>query len=105
MIPDICFCNRACFNGGDLNPGEQHSRVIWDDGTVMLCALRAATVLSHLLRRFWSSASTEAEVALAVADSRGETAPLRTKIVPLTAVWKTLPSVTPLFVLDLIDSE
>ena len=35
------------FLRGDLNPGERHSRVTWDDGTVTLCALRAATVLSR----------------------------------------------------------
>ena len=31
--------------GGNLNPGERHSRVTPDEGTVTLCALRAATVL------------------------------------------------------------
>ena len=30
--------------GGDLSPEERHSRVTRDDGTVTLCALRAATV-------------------------------------------------------------
>ena len=35
------------FWGGDLNPGERHSRVTRDDGTVTLCALRTATVLSR----------------------------------------------------------
>ena len=33
--------------GGDANPGERHSRVTRDDGTVMLCAPRAANVLSR----------------------------------------------------------
>ena len=36
----------ACLKGGDLNPGERLSRVTRDDGTVTLCALPAATVLS-----------------------------------------------------------
>ena len=50
-----------------FNPGERHSRVTWDDGMVMLCTLRVATVLS----------------------------PSRTNVVPLTAVRNTPPSVTP----------
>ena len=41
---------RAFFKGGDLNPGERHSRDTRDDGTVTLCTLRAATVLSHACR-------------------------------------------------------
>ena len=39
--------HRAFLKGGDLNPGERHSRDTRDDGTVMLCTLRAATVLSR----------------------------------------------------------
>ena len=39
--------NRAFLKGGDLNPGERHSRDTRDDGTVTLCTLRAATVLSR----------------------------------------------------------
>ena len=35
------------YQGGTLTPGERHSRVTRDDGTVTLCALRAATVLSR----------------------------------------------------------
>ena len=35
------------FKGGDLNPGERHSRDTRDDGTVTLCTPRAATVLSR----------------------------------------------------------
>ena len=35
---------RAFFKGGDLDLGERHSRVTRDDGTVTLCALRAATM-------------------------------------------------------------
>ena len=53
------------FKGGDLNPGERHSRDTRDDGTVTLCTLRAATVLSRDSRRFWSSLSKEGDVALA----------------------------------------
>ena len=33
-------------NGGDRNPGEQHWHVTGDDGTVRLCTLHTATVLS-----------------------------------------------------------
>ena len=39
--------SRAFLKGGDLNPGERHSRDTRDDGTVTLCTLRAATVLSR----------------------------------------------------------
>ena len=39
--------HRAFLKGGDLNPGERHSRDTRDDGTVTLCTLRAATVLSR----------------------------------------------------------
>ena len=41
---DLCNLHRT-FNGGDLNLGEP-SRVTQDDGTVTLCTLRAATILS-----------------------------------------------------------
>ena len=41
---------RASFKGGDLDPGERHSRDTRDDGTVTLCTLRAATVLSRNCR-------------------------------------------------------
>ena len=37
----------AIFQGGDLNLVERHARVTRDDGTVTLCTLRAATLLSH----------------------------------------------------------
>ena len=60
-------------NGIRVSPGI----IRRDDGTVALCTLRAATVLSRLLRRFWSSLK-EGDV----------TAPLQTSIAPLTAVWK-----------------
>ena len=39
------FLNPAFLKGGDLNPGERHSRDTRDD--VTLCTLRAATVLSR----------------------------------------------------------
>ena len=52
--------------GGDLNPGERHLRDTRDDGTVTLCTLRAATVLSRDCRAdFWSSLDKEGDVALA----------------------------------------
>ena len=38
---------RAFLKGGDLNPEERHSRDIRAEGTVTLCTLRAATVLSR----------------------------------------------------------
>ena len=41
---------RAFYNGGDLKPGEGHSRVSRDDGTVTLCALRADGAVMQLLR-------------------------------------------------------
>ena len=40
---------RAFLEGGDLNPGEQHSRDTRDDGTVMLCTLRHAIVAQILV--------------------------------------------------------
>ena len=51
--------------GGDLNPGERHSRDTRDDGTVTLCTLRAASPVTRLSRRFWSSLNKECDVALA----------------------------------------
>ena len=82
--------------GGGLNPGERHSRVTRGDGTVTLCALRAATVLlscTQLLRRFWSSRN-KGGWGRTSCDGPGVTAPLRTNIVPLTPVWNPPPSVT-----------
>ena len=58
-----------------LNPGERHPRDTRDDGTVTLCGLRAATVLSrnccadfgrHLVKKVMSHSR----------DSPGVTAPL-----------------------------
>ena len=52
--------------GGDQNLGERHSCVTRDDGTVMLCALRAATVLSRkCCTEFWSSLNKGGDVTLA----------------------------------------
>ena len=42
----------------------RHSPVTRDDSTVTLCILCAATVLSRLLRRFWSAINKEGDVAL-----------------------------------------
>ena len=41
--------NRAFLKGGDLNPGERHSRDTRDDGTMTLCTLRATTALCHAI--------------------------------------------------------
>ena len=79
----------------DLNPGERHSRDTRDDGTVTLCALRAATVLSRDCRADFGRPLTK-KVMSHSRDGPGVTAPLRTNIVPLTGVWNTPPSVPPL---------
>ena len=80
---------------GDLNLGERHSRLTWDDGTVTLCALRAATVLSLNCCADCGRPSTKK----AMSHSRGSpgvTAPLRTNTVPLAAVWNPpLPLLPP----------
>ena len=85
---------RAFFKGGDLNPGERHSRDTRDDGTVTLCTLRAATVLSRDCRADFGRPLTK-KVMSHSRDGPGVTAPSRTNIVPLTRVWNTPPSVTP----------
>ena len=74
--------------GGDLNPGERHSRDTdtRDDGTVTLCTLRTATVLSHDCRADFGRPLTK-KVMSHSRDGPGVTAPLRTNIVPLTGVW------------------
>ena len=82
------------FKGGDLNPGEGHARDIRDDGTVTLCTLRAATVLSHDCRADFGRPLTK-KVMSHLRDGPGVTAPSRTNIVPLTRVWNPPPSVTP----------
>ena len=85
---------RAFLKGGDLNPGERHSRDTRDDGTVTLCTLRAATVLSRDCRADFGRPLTK-KVMSHSRDGPGVTAPSRTNIVPLTRVWNTPPSVTP----------
>ena len=68
-VPDVSsslFVIGHFLRGGDLSPGERHSRDTRDDGTVTLCSLRAATcTVTRLSRRFWSSLSKEGDVALA----------------------------------------
>ena len=85
---------REFFKGGDLNPGERHSRDTRDDGTVTLCTLRAATVLSRDCRADFGRRLTK-KVMSHSRDCPGVTAPSRTNIVPLTGVGNTPPSVTP----------
>ena len=85
---------RAFLKGGDLNPGERHSRDTRDDGTVTLCTLRAATVLSCDCRADFGRPLTK-KVMSHLRDGPGVTSPSRTNIVPLTRVWNTPPSVTP----------
>ena len=63
-------------------------RVAWDDGTVTLCALRAATVLSRNCCADFGRPLTK-KVLLHSRDRPGVTAPWRTSIVPLMAVWNT----------------
>ena len=81
---------RAFLKGGDLNPGERHSRDTRDDGTVTLCTLRAATVLSRDCRADFGRPLTKKVVSHS-RDGPGVRAPLRTNIVPLTRVWNTPP--------------
>ena len=76
--------------GGDLNPGERHSRDTRDDGTVTLCTLRAATVLSRDCRADFGRPLPK-KVMSHSRDGPGVTAPLRTNIVPLTRVWVEYP--------------
>ena len=97
QIP-ICRLSRlpfsGIFKGGGLEPGERHSRDTRDDGTVTLCTLRAATVLSRdCLPQIWSSFNSK--VMSHSRDGPGVTAPLRTNIVPLTGVWNPPPSIPP----------
>ena len=67
VIPRVVFGH---VNGGNLNPGERHSHVTQDDSAVMLCTLRAATVLSR-------SCCTDF----------GHPLTKPTNTVPLTGVW------------------
>ena len=87
-------CCRAFLKGGDLNPGERHSRDTRDDGTVTFCTLRAATVLSRDCRADFGRPLTK-KVMSHLRDGPHVTAPSRTNIVPLTRVWNPPPSVTP----------
>ena len=90
----MVYQNRAFLKGGDLNPGERHSRDTRDDGTVTLCTLHAATVLSRDCRADFGRPLTK-KVMSHLRDGPGVTAPSRTNIVPLTRVWNPPPSFTP----------
>ena len=68
--------NRAFLTGGDLNPGERHSRDTRNDGTVALCTLRAATVLSRDCRADFGRPITKV-VMSHLRDGPGVTAPLQ----------------------------
>ena len=81
---------QAFFNGGDLNPGQRHSRDTRYDGTVTLCTLCAATVLSRDCRADFGRPLTK-KVMSHSRDGPGVTAPSRTNIVPLTGVWNPPP--------------
>ena len=60
-----------------------------------LCTLRAATVLSRDCRADFGRPLAK-KVMSHSRDGPGVTAPLRTNVVPLTGVWNTPPSITPL---------
>ena len=85
-LPSLCLSYkiRAFLRGGDLNPGEQHSRDTRDDGTVTLCTLRAATVLSRDCRADFGLPLIK-KVMSHSCDGPGVMAPLlsNTNIVPL----------------------
>ena len=70
---------RAFLKGGDPNPGERHSRDTRDDGTVTLCALRAATVLSRDCRADFGRPLTK-KVMSHSRDGPGVTTPSRTTL-------------------------
>ena len=78
------FC-RAFLKGGDLNLGERHSRDTRDDGTVTLCTLRAATVLSRDCRADFGRPSAK-KVMSHSRDGPGVTAASRTNIVPFVRI-------------------
>ena len=73
-----CIHRAFLKGGGDLNPGERHSRDTRDDGTVTFCALRAATVLSRHCRADFGRPLTK-KVMSHSRDGSGVTAPLRTR--------------------------
>ena len=83
-----CTCRAFLKGGGGLNPGERHSRDTRDDGTVTLCTLRAATVLSRDCRADFGRPLTKKAMSHS-RDGPGVMAPLRTNTVPLTRVWNT----------------
>ena len=78
--------DRAFLKEGYLNLGERHSRDTRDDGTVTLCTLRPATVLSRDCRADFGRPLTQ-NVMSHSRDGPGVTAPLRTETVPLTGMW------------------
>ena len=94
VVPAPSNISRAFFNGGELNPGERYSRDTRDDGTVTLCTLCAATVLSRDCCAGCGRPLTK-KVMSHSPDGPGVTVPLRTNIVPLTGAWNPPPSVTP----------
>ena len=71
---------------GNLTRRERYSRDTRDDGTVTLCNLRAATVLSRGCRADFGRPLTK-NVMSHSRDRPGVTAPLQTNIVPLTGMW------------------
>ena len=83
------LCGLLIFKGGEGTRDTQ------DDGTVTLCTLRAATVLSRDCRADFGRPLTK-KVMSHLRDGPGVTAPSQTNIVPLTRVWNPPPpSVTP----------
>ena len=66
---------------GELNPGERHLRDTQDDGTVTLCTLCVATVLSCDCRAEFGCPLTKKAISH-FCDCLGVTAPLQTNIVP-----------------------
>ena len=95
-VPILFLWARGFFRkGGHLNSGERHSRDTRDDGTVTLCTLRAATVLSRDCRADFGRPLTK-KVMSHSRDGSGVTAPSRTNIVPVTGVWNPPPFHYPL---------
>ena len=84
-IRELSFCKVSdLIKGGDLSPEKRQSRVTQDDGTVTLCALCAATVLSRNCCTGFGCPLTK-KVMSHSRDGPGATA----NTVPLTAVWNT----------------
>ena len=85
-LPENCHLALSdFFKEGGLDPGERHSRDTRNDGTVTLCTLRAATVLSRDCHADCGRPLTK-KVMSHSRDGPGVTAPLQTNIVPLTKV-------------------